>query len=79
MKVMDGAVALVVTSAGSSEPLAQLTVFTDDSYPSGVLSFGGMDHIAEVDLNMLMTFFEAIKAKGKTKPAATRQIIPRNN
>jgi hypothetical protein len=63
--MMEGAVALVMRQDGASEPTAQLTVFTDDSYPSGVLAIDGMMRIIEVDLAMLMEFFEAVKAKGK--------------
>ena len=63
IKKMDGAVALVVRQDGSTEPVAQLTVFTDDSYPSGIFAIGGMDYIVEVDLATLNEFFELVKAK----------------
>lgn len=58
---MDGAVALVVRQDGADEPTAQLTVFTDDSYPSGVLAIDGMMRIVEVDLDKLREFLTKIQ------------------
>lgn len=67
IKMMDGAVALVVRQDGEAEPIAQLTVFTDDSYPSGVLAIDGMMRIVEVDLDMFNRFADLVRSKGKTK------------
>jgi hypothetical protein len=63
IRTTEGTVALILHQDGACEPTAQLTVFTDDSYPSGVLAIDGMSRILEVDLNMLNEFFELIKAK----------------
>lgn len=68
---MDGAIALVVRNGDDPEPIVQLTVFTDDSYPSGVLAIDGMMRIIEVDLDKLMEFFEAVKAKKTRKTYAS--------
>lgn len=67
IKKMNGAIALVVRNDVDREPTAQLTVFIDDSYPSGVLAIDGMSRIIEVDLDMLMEFLETVKAKSKVK------------
>jgi hypothetical protein len=58
---MDGAVALVIRQDDAVEPTAQLTVFTDDSYPSGVLAIDGMMRIVEVDLGTLREFLTKIQ------------------
>jgi hypothetical protein len=64
---MDGAIALIVRNGDDPEPVVQLTVFTDDSYPSGVLAIDGMMRIIEVDLDRLMDFLEAVKVKKNRK------------